>query len=114
MCIRDRSFLDRTVPPPAATGSSSRGPRGGDYQKGAKKDRLARSVELEEAVTVRYHRLYPGGVREPTDLRKMPPGPMSELPDVNAHDELIAAFRFCGDIMTQITQDAVDAGIDEE
>eukprot|EP00969_Alexandrium_andersonii_P122598 5419566-Alexandrium_andersonii.AAC.1 len=37
------SFLDRTVPPPAATGSSARGPRGGEYPRGSRDVRLARS-----------------------------------------------------------------------
>eukprot|EP00969_Alexandrium_andersonii_P037436 1640919-Alexandrium_andersonii.AAC.1 len=44
----------------------------------------------------------------------MRPGPTSEIPDVGAHDELIAALRYCSDTMTQVTQDAVNAGIDEE
>eukprot|EP00969_Alexandrium_andersonii_P354334 15441942-Alexandrium_andersonii.AAC.1 len=38
------SFLDRTDPPPAATGSSSRGTKRGDYQKTALQERVARSI----------------------------------------------------------------------
>eukprot|EP00969_Alexandrium_andersonii_P186512 8240307-Alexandrium_andersonii.AAC.1 len=45
------SFLDRTVPPPAATGSSASGSEEGEHPRREKDVRLARSVDLLERVT---------------------------------------------------------------
>eukprot|EP00969_Alexandrium_andersonii_P159171 7031879-Alexandrium_andersonii.AAC.1 len=33
---------------------------------------------------------------------------------MQAHDELISALQYCSDTMTQMTREAVDAGVDEE
>eukprot|EP00969_Alexandrium_andersonii_P109736 4840672-Alexandrium_andersonii.AAC.1 len=43
----------------------------------------------------------------------MRPGPLHEIPDPGAHDELTAALRYCGDTMAQVAREAVGEGIEE-
>eukprot|EP00969_Alexandrium_andersonii_P317978 14046068-Alexandrium_andersonii.AAC.1 len=41
-------------------------------------------------------------------------GPLGEIPDVDVRDELISALKYRSDAMTQMTREAVEAGVDEE
>eukprot|EP00969_Alexandrium_andersonii_P298763 13207647-Alexandrium_andersonii.AAC.1 len=75
--------------------------------------RVERSIRILEAVTERFHKYYPGGAKGPTSLGKLPLGPVSNIPDLAAHDELSVALRLRGDSIKQVTKDAVEAEIDE-